>query len=81
MESIRTAVRIFEGPVLEKADVRRDYGEPRIVSFGLAEDLELAVIYTMRGGSRRIISARRAHSSEREAYRKAYPSRAQEREN
>jgi uncharacterized protein (DUF4415 family)/uncharacterized DUF497 family protein len=27
------AIRIFDGPVLEKADARRDYGEARIIAF------------------------------------------------
>ncbi len=68
------AIRIFDGPVLEKADDRRNYGEVRIIAFGVVDDRELAVVYTMRGERRRIISARRAHSSERKAYREAYPS-------
>ena len=66
------AIRIFEGPVLESTDERRRYGEVRIVAFGVVEDRELAVVYTMRGGHRRIISARRAHRRERQAYREAY---------
>jgi len=69
------AIRIFDGPVLEKADARRDYGEARIIAFGVVDDRELAVVYTMRGERRRIISARRAHSRERKAYREAYPKR------
>ena len=69
------AVRIFDGLVLEKADARRDYGEARIIAFGVVDDRELAVVYTMRGERRRIISARRAHSRERKAYREAYPKR------
>jgi len=67
------AVGIFDGLVLEKADARRDYGEARMVAFGVVDDRELAVVYTMRGEYRRIISARRAHSRERKAYREAYP--------
>ncbi len=67
------AVRIFEGPVLESTNTRRDYGEARIIAFGVIDDRELAVVYTMRGERRRIISARRAHSRERKAYREAYP--------
>ncbi len=67
------AIRIFDGPVLEKADARRDYGEARIIAFGVVNDRELAVVYTGRGERRRIISARRAHSRERKAYREAYP--------
>lgn len=42
-------------------------------AIGVADDLELAVIYTWREGRRRIISARRARHHEREAYREAYP--------
>jgi len=67
----RDAVRIFEGPVLEKIDRRRDYGEERIATIGVAIRLELYVVYTIRGGKRRIISARRANRHEREAYRLA----------
>lgn len=66
------AIRIFEGPVLERTDDRRDYGETRMVAFGVVDGYELAVVYTVRGKYRRIISARRAHSSERKAYREAY---------
>jgi uncharacterized protein len=57
----RDAVRIFEGPVLEKVDRQRDYGEERIAAVGVAMGLELYVVYTIRGDKRRIISARRAN--------------------
>jgi uncharacterized protein len=64
-------VRIFDGPVLEKVDQRRNYGEERIATVGMANGLELFVVYTVRKGNRRIISARRANKHEREAYRRA----------
>ena len=67
------AIRIFDGPVLERADDRRNYGEVRVVAFGVVDNRELAVVYTLSGARRRIISARRAHSRERKAYREAYP--------
>ena len=67
----RDAVRIFEGLVLEQTDKRRDYGEERIAAVGITSDLELYVVYTIRSGKRRIISARRANRHEREAYRLA----------
>ncbi len=73
------AIRMFEGPVLEKLDNRRHYGETRVIAFGVVEGREVAVVYTMRGHNRRLISARRAHSSERKAYRKAYPDLSQAR--
>jgi uncharacterized DUF497 family protein/uncharacterized protein (DUF4415 family) len=55
------AIRIFDGPVLEKADTRRDYGEARIIAFGVVDDCELAVVYTMRSARRRIIYRRGEH--------------------
>ena len=67
------AIRLFEGQVVESIDGRHDDGEARIIAFGVVDDCELAVVYTMRGGHRRIISARRAHSRERKPYRAAYP--------
>jgi len=71
------AVVIFEGPVLEKIDMRRDYGEERIAAVGVASELELFVVYTMRGRNRRLISARRASRDERERYRQALTRRRQ----
>jgi uncharacterized protein len=67
------AVRIFEGPVLEQIDNRRDYGEKRVAVTGIVTELELFVVYTVRGDNRRIISARRASKDERDAYYRAYP--------
>jgi hypothetical protein len=67
------AIGIFEGFVLERVDNRRDYGEVRIAATGVAEGRELAVVYTIRGEVRRIISARRARRNERRAYRQTYP--------
>ena len=45
----RDAARIFEGPVLEQTDRRREYGEDRIAAIGETMGLELYVVYTMRG--------------------------------
>jgi uncharacterized DUF497 family protein len=66
-----TARLIFDGPVLEMMDERFDSGEKRVIAIGSVENRELVVVYTDRGEARRIISARRAHSHERRAYRKA----------
>ena len=65
------ACRIFEGPVLERVDDRRDYGETRIAAVGVVAGRHLFVVYTARGRHRRIISARRANGDEREAYEEA----------
>lgn len=63
------AVRIFEGPTLEKVDDRFDYGEIRVYAIGVAKGTEVAVIYTdISATKRRIISAWRAERHERSAY-------------
>jgi uncharacterized DUF497 family protein len=60
------AKRVFDGPVFERTDRRR--GEDRVFAIGLMEDIEIVVVYVMRGKWRRIISARRAHRNERQEY-------------
>ena len=62
----RDAKRVFDGPVFERVDSR--HGEDRIFAIGLMEDIEIVVVYVMRGKRRRIISARRAHRDERQEY-------------
>ena len=63
------AIRIFEGPTLEKVDDRFDYGETRIYAIGVVDGLEITLIYTdVSETERRIISAWRAERHERAAY-------------
>jgi len=57
---------LFDGPVFERTESRQ--GEERTVAIGLMEDIEIVVVYVMRGNRRRLISARRAHRSERKDY-------------
>jgi|HubBroStandDraft_1064217.scaffolds.fasta_scaffold52231_3 uncharacterized DUF497 family protein len=44
----------------ERLDTSGDYGEDRWIVLGRADDLVLAVVYTLRGSNIRIISARKA---------------------
>lgn len=60
------AMQVFDGPVFEK--VQRRHDEDRVLAIGLVQDVEIVVVYVMRGNRRRIISARRAHRDERQAY-------------
>jgi uncharacterized DUF497 family protein len=53
---------------LERPDARRDYGEDRWVTIGLADAMELVVVYTQREERFRLISARKATIDERRAY-------------
>ena len=63
------AIRIFDGPTLEKVDDRFDYRETRVYAIGVANGLEVTVIYTdVSESERRIISAWRAERHERAAY-------------
>jgi len=66
---------IFDGPTLERDDTRRNYGERRIISLGLAQMVALTVVFTDRaeigGFARRIISARQSNRHERDAYLQA----------
>jgi uncharacterized DUF497 family protein len=64
----RTASRIWEGIVLERNDNRRDYGESRIEASGTVDGRLMVVIFTWRGTSRRIISARKANPREKRRF-------------
>ncbi|MBF0268534.1 MAG: BrnT family toxin [Alphaproteobacteria bacterium] len=63
---------IFEGPTLEKDDLRAAYGERRIQAVGRVGEDFLFVVYTWRSGVRRIISARPASRRERDGYCQIY---------
>ena len=63
------AVKIFEGPTLERVDDRFEYGEVRVYAIGIVNEIEITVIYTdVSQTERRIISAWRAERHERTAY-------------
>jgi uncharacterized DUF497 family protein len=67
--ALADAVRIFEGPTIEKVDDRFDYGETRVYALGVVNGLEITVIYADRkNDERRIISAWRAKPHERRYY-------------
>jgi uncharacterized DUF497 family protein len=74
------ATLIFDGRILERDDVRSDYGERRVVAIGVADGRHLTVVYTDRHGElgavRRIISARRSNERERREYEKTFASEA-----
>jgi len=57
---------IFDGPVVDEEDPRRDYGERRFHATGQMEGRFFVVVYTWRGDRRRIISARARRAGESE---------------
>lgn len=67
---------IFDGPTFEVEDRRKDYGERRVVTTGMADGIHLTVVYTDRKEGegqllRRIISTHRSNRRERAIYQEA----------
>lgn len=62
------AIYIWSGRVVERPDHRQYAGEARFIAFGMVDERLLAVVYTWRGDTCRIISARKANKRERRAY-------------
>ncbi|RJG14553.1 BrnT family toxin [Massilia cavernae] len=58
------ANEVFAGVTMTLDDDRRDYGEPRRMTVGLLDDRVIVVVWTPRGGTRRIISMRKANERE-----------------
>lgn len=56
---------------VHRADVRRDYGEPRYISLGFILGRLHIVTWTPRGSQVRIINMRKANEREQEEYRRA----------
>lgn len=56
---------VFEGVTVEFDDQRRDYGERRIVCYGLLSGRVVVICYTPRKGGRHIISMRKANDREK----------------
>jgi uncharacterized DUF497 family protein len=63
------AGELFAGLHATEPDNRRDYGEPRFRSAGVLNGRIVVVVWTSRGGARRIISMRYAHEREAERWR------------
>ncbi|GIU67182.1 hypothetical protein PsB1_1336 [Candidatus Phycosocius spiralis] len=65
------AALIFEGPILTKIDNRKDYGEVRWIAIGKVELDYFTLIYTIRDGKYRLITAWRSGRREREHYERS----------
>jgi hypothetical protein len=55
----------FDGVTVEIEDIRKDYGEIRIICFGLLEGRLVVVGYTQRGEDQHIFSMRKANGREK----------------
>ena len=70
------AALVFASTYVEFDDTRHDYGERRVIAFGVADGIPLTVVFTDRSGGqraviRRIISARLSKRQERRRYAEA----------
>ncbi len=59
------AALIFAGVTVELEDTRRNYGEKRIISYGLLAGRVVVVGYTPRGADRHVFSMRKANEREK----------------
>jgi hypothetical protein len=59
------AALVFDGVTVEIEDIRKDYGEIRIICFGLLEGRLVVVGYTQRGEDQHIFSMRKANGREK----------------
>lgn len=58
------AAIVFEGVTLEVEDVRKDYGEKRVICYGHLAGRMVVVGYVPRGAVRHIFSMRKANERE-----------------
>ena len=65
---------LFDGPTIIRRSDRK--GETRYMAFGFLHDVEVVVIFTIRGDVCWIISARRARRDERKKYHAHLPRRS-----
>jgi uncharacterized DUF497 family protein len=56
---------VFAGPTLEAADLRKDYGETRIICYGYLEGRLVVIGYVPRGEDQHIFSMRKANGREK----------------
>ena len=62
------AAHVFAGVTIDIPDLRRDYGEPRMISVGHLHGRMVIVVWTPRGGRRHVISMRKADDREKARY-------------
>ena len=55
---------VFEGVTLEIEDIRKEYGEKRIICYGSLAGRMVVIGYTPRGADRHVFSMRKANERE-----------------
>jgi hypothetical protein len=64
----RDAESIWDNPAVTREDIRQDYGELRLVTFGLLKSEVVVLVFSDRDGEPHIISLRRAEKHEARYY-------------
>jgi uncharacterized DUF497 family protein len=59
------AAIVFQGTTVEIEDTRRNYGETRIICYGLLAGRLVVIGYTVRGATRHVFSMRKANDREK----------------
>ena len=59
---------VFEGSTVDFIDDRRDYGEPRLITFGDLRGRLVVIVWTVRDEARHVISMRKANGREQKKY-------------
>jgi uncharacterized protein len=60
------AALVFAGATFEIEDLRKDYGETRIICYGLLAGRMVVIGYVPRGNTRHVFSMRKANGREKE---------------
>ena len=60
----RDADLVFDNVNFETEDLRNDYGERRMICFGMLRDRMVVIDYTPRGADRHVFSMRKANDRE-----------------
>ena len=59
------ASHVFAGTTIEVDDTRKDYGERRVICYGLLSGRLVVIGYTPRGRTRHVFSMRKANDREK----------------
>jgi uncharacterized DUF497 family protein len=62
----KDAAVVFRGTTVEIEDIRKDYGDRRIICYGKLAGRMVVIGYTPRGAARHVFSMRKANDREQE---------------
>jgi hypothetical protein len=66
------AAIVFEGQIYEFEDIRKDYGERRMIAVGYLAGRMVVIGYVQRGKTRHIFSMRKANEREVKKYQEQF---------